>query len=639
MKIFRKKYSAEWVEESFTFDRAAGRQIARSSRASGFIGSSFDKKKMVFFLVSAGIIFMVFVLRVFFLQIVRGADYRSLAENNRERTLPVIAERGIIFDRNNEPLTKNVPNFSLAIIPQDLPRSLEERERVIVRLAEITDTPVAQIRETIETYRSYRFETVVITEDIPYEKALLILIKAGDLPGITIRQGSKRLYAEGLSHALGYVGKLNRAELDALYQSGYLPSDSIGKTGVEKMYEAALRGAYGKKRVEVNALGKEQSILSQVDPIPGKHIVLSLDKEIQNALTEILARKLKQIGKSRAAAIVLNPNSGEALALVSLPGFDNNHFSGGISAPQYRSYIEDKDEPLFFRAISGVYPSGSTIKPAIGAAALQEGIIDARTSFVSVGGVRIGARLFPDWLIGGHGTTDIRKSLAWSVNTFYYYIGGGYGDFEGLGISRLYSYLVNFGFGKKLGIDLPGEASGLVPEPNWKKEAVDEQWYIGDTYNLSIGQGYFLATPLQVSVMTAAIANGGTIFKPRVLSGIIDPLTKEIDKIKPSIISKNVVDSGNAKIIGLGMRDCVVSGSCQRLNSLPFATAGKTGTAQNANKDSHAWFTSYGPYEKPEIVLTILIEEGGEGGIVATPVAEEFYRWWWKYKKTVENHI
>jgi penicillin-binding protein 2 len=442
---------------------------------------------------------------------------------------------------------------------------------------------------------------------------------------------------------LGYIGKLNQAELDSLYKVGYLPSDYIGKTGIEKNYEKELRGVSGKKRVEVDASGKERAVLAEEAPSPGQQVYLTIDIELQKKLEETITRTLKNNNLRRAVGIALDPNTGGVLAMVSLPAFDNNDFSGGIRFETYQKYLADETKPLFNRAISGLYPSGSTIKPAIASAALQEEIITGKTTFLSTGGLQIGDWFFPDWQTGGHGLTDVRKSLAYSVNTFYYYIGGGYKNFVGLGVDLIAKYLRSFGFAQKLGIDISGEEAGFLPSKEWKEKVKQERWYVGDTYNLSIGQGDLLVTPLQISVFTAAIGNGGTIWQPHFLKYFEDPLTKKQQEFIPKKISANFIDAKNLETVKSGMADCVKFGSCRRLSTLPFSVAGKTGTAQwNKSKNNHAWFTSFAPVESPEIVLTILVEEGGEGSSIAAPIAYEFYKWWWGYKskqKTPKSEI
>lgn len=646
-RIFKKKYKTDWVEESFTFDVPVGRQVA-SARSKVFVNSSFTAKKALLLSLCIVISLLIVVGKVFAVQILAGDTYRAAAEQNRERILPIPSERGLVYDRNEIQLVKNIPNFSLALVPQDLPRKQDEREVVIKRLSKITGHSEDDIRNTIEQYKSYRFESIVIAEDLEYETALSIMIEASDLPGIAIQRGSKRLYAptstavlvadvghatEAFAHVLGYVGKLSADELDEYYPQGYLPSDSVGKTGVEKWYEEYVRGVYGKKRVEVNATGREQSVLSEEAPVPGDHLILSIDANIQLALNDIVRKQLVASRKTRASAVVMDPRSGEVLALVNVPSYDNNNFSGGIDQTTYQSYVENPDRPLFPRAWAGTYPSGSTIKPVIASAALQEKIITETTSFLSNGGLRVSVWFFPDWQAGGHGTTNVKKSLAWSVNTFYYYIGGGYNNFVGLGVDKIVLYLKKFGFGTVTGIDLPGEATGFVPSREWKESTKHEQWYIGDTYNISIGQGDILATPVQIASMTTAVANGGTLYRPRVVKAFMNPVTLEKQETAPEILEQDIISPDNLRIIRAGMRECVVYGSCRRLSTLPVLVAGKTGTAQwNSDKANHAWFTSFAPYENPKIVVTVLVEEGGEGSSVAAPIAHEFYRWWWGYE-------
>lgn len=626
------KYSLTWVENTTGFEDAD----AAIQPGPSHIGNSFSKTRAQLLYLSIFAIFFIIIGRLVYLQGIRGSDYFALAESNRQRVIPVPAPRGLIFDTKSTPLTQNIPNFSLALIPQDLPKETTEFNRVIERVAGMVNVPTTTIGETIAAFDKYKRDSIIIAEDIPYETALLLQIESPELPGVYVQQGSKRLYdiePTSLAHILGYVGKLSPEEIDVLYPQGYSPADTVGKTGIEKSYEKALRGVFGRKRIEVNATGQTKTVLAEEASYPGAHLQLHIDDAMQEELERIMGRHLKAHSKTRAAGVVMDPENGAIRALVSLPSFNNNDFSGGINAAVYRAYTEDERNPLFHRAIAGTYPSGSTIKPALAAAGLEEGVITDTTSISSVGGIRIGRWFFPDWLPEGHGATDVRKSLAWSVNTFYYYLGGGYGDVAGLGVSRMVEYLKKFGLSSRLGIDTPGEADGFLPTPEWKEETKSEQWYIGDTYNMSIGQGDVLVTPLQMAALTSVIANGGTLYKPHVVQSLINPLTKERKDIAAEPIRSGFIDPAHVRTVQLGMRDCVLYGSCRQLSVLPIAVAGKTGTAQwSKNKDTHAWFTSFAPFEKPEIVVTILVEEGGEGARVAAPIAKEFYAWWARYR-------
>ncbi|MBU0660704.1 penicillin-binding protein 2 [Patescibacteria group bacterium] len=635
----------QWVENSVIFENTRDKQ-PMVPHLEEYMGSSFTRTVAQLSLIAITGVFLIIASRFMYVQLIQGNNYAALSDRNKERSIPIPAERGLIYDRNGVQLTENIPNFSLALIPQDLPRDGELRDKMVKKLAAITSNDEETIRNILEEYGSYSYESIVIEEDIDYETALRLQIQSSEFPGIYIQRGSKRLYLhtdgtigkeeeekqvqlQSISHVLGYQGKLSPEELEVLYDEGYLPSDSIGKTGVEQTYETLLRGVYGKRRIEVDARGREQQTLSEDPPTAGNHIVLSIDHEMQIALERVMQEKLVEYGKTRASAVVSDPQTGEILALVSLPSFDNNDFSGGIDAETYQMYLANENNPLFNRAISGKFPSGSTIKPAISAAALQEGIITANTSIYSTGGIAVGSWFFPDWKDGGHGATDVRKSIAWSVNTFYYYIGGGYEDFEGLGVDKIIFYLQKFGFSQKLGIDIPGEAAGFLPSKSWKKEVKNEPWYVGDTYNLSIGQGDFLATPLQINSMTASIANGGTVYQPHIVQTIVDPVNKIGNAVAPVVLKERFIDPGHIYTIKQGMADCVKTGSCWDLRGLPFSSGGKTGTAQwNANKDHHAWFTSFAPLDNPRIAVTVLVEEGGEGSAAAMPIAAEIYTWW-----------
>lgn len=661
------KFRFNWTESSFIFDKDTGKQVAVPG-SNTFVGSSISSRTMIAFAIGLVAIFLTLTGRVMYLQIVKGDTYSAMAQNNRQRTLPIPSERGLIFDSNGIQLTKNIPKFSLALVPQDLPRDKEERAAIVARLAELTNQSPDTIKEIIEQYGSYSYESIIIDENLDYDTALSIQIAAKDLPGINIQRGSRRLYLRNvsqydlfvtttldeaststvlkipsivsnpveylsLSHILGYQGKLSPEELDELHEIGYLPSDSIGKTGVEKSYESYLRGTYGHQVIEVDALGKKQGVVSEMAPTPGSHVILTIDATIQEKLEQILQDTLREHGKEKGSVVAVDPRDGSIVALVSLPAFDNNHFSGGIEPERYKRYLEDNRNPLFNRAIAGSFPSGSTIKIAIAAAALQERIITESTSFKSTGGLKIGDFFFPDWLAGGHGIVNVRKSIAQSVNTFYYYIGGGFQNFTGLGIDRINHYLRIFGFATPLGIDIPGETGGFLPTREWKLREKQERWYVGDTYNVSIGQGDVLVTPLQIAMMTSAIANGGTLYTPHVVHAVMDPITLQETSVTFDIKNDDLIDAGYLRIVRLGMKDCVESGSCRQLYGLPVSIGGKTGTAQwRSDRDYHAWFTSFAPFESPEIVLTVLIEEGGEGSEVAVPLAKKFYLWWSQYR-------
>ena len=399
--------------------------------------------------------------------------------------------------------------------------------------------------------------------------------------------------------------------------------------GVEYFWEADLKGINGKKQIEVDALGKEKKIINQEKGEDGHNLVLSIDIELQKKLEEVMADSLSELKTKKGSAIVMDPNNGEILALVSLPAYDNNVFARGITADEYGELINNPDKPLFNRTVSGEYPSGSTIKPVIAAAALEEGIINENTTFLSVGGISIGQWFFPDWKAGGHGRTSVRKAIAESVNTFFYYIGGGHQDFRGLGVDRIVEYGKLFGLGAQTGIDLAGESGGFLPSKKWKEETKGERWYIGDTYHLAIGQGDILVTPLQVAMFTGVFANSGKLYRPHLVKEVLSGDDRLIRKIETEPVRDNFINDYNLQVVREGMRQTVTRGSARSLSDLPVAAAGKTGTAQwSSKRENHAWFTGFAPYDNPEIVITVLIEEGGEGSSVAVPIAKEVMEWY-----------
>ncbi|MCB9798118.1 penicillin-binding protein 2 [Candidatus Nomurabacteria bacterium] len=651
------KYRYKWVEEAFEFERATGKQVAMEY-SSSYMGKTFGRRQTQWILFFALGVLAFFALRIGYLQFFGGDNYLALAEMNRQRYIPIPSERGLIFDRNLYQLTKNVPRFSLVAVPQDLPRGHEEFQRVIRQVSLLTGVPEGDITTLLEKYRGYTYESIAIVDDLDYESALRAQIEAATLPGIRIETGSKRLYEltvePGLtdklglvsstlpmtfSHILGYQGKISPDELgdarssNGLYSEGYLPNDLIGKTGIEQSAETTLRGKYGKKLIEVDAVGKQQVLLSEDSPEPGRHVVLTIDMPIQAKLEELLAVAMAENEKLRGSAVALDPRNGEVLAMVSLPTYDNNDFSGGISIENYEKYITNPSKPLFNRIVSGVYPSGSVIKPAIAAGALNEGVVTKNTTFLSTGGLQVNAWFFPDWRAGGHGRVDVYDAIADSVNTYFYYIGGGYKDFVGMGVETIARYLSEFGLARQTGIELSGEAKGHIPYPEWKEEVKGERWYVGDTYNLSIGQGDLLVTPLQMAYVTSLISRPGTAFRPHIIQAYLDPQSLEESYPELEHPQKPDVAMAHLQTVREAMRRCVTVGSCRYLSSLPIEVAGKTGTAQwNSNKENHAWFVTFAPYKDPQIVLVIQIEEGGGGSEIPPRIAHKFYTWWAQYK-------
>ncbi len=595
------------------------------------LGVIMNRKRFFVFISFLIILWSLIFIRAFYLQVIRGDYYRSLAEGNRIRIERIDPKRGMIYDVFMNPLLKNVANFSLRIIPADLPKDAQELFETQESVNRVIVGQKVNLLDYISKDTLANYQPRIIKESLEYEEAMKFIALSKDLKGISVVTGSKREYnlVGYFSHMFGYLGKISEKEYEDLSKEGYYLDDKIGKSGLEYIYETNLRGQFGKSKIEIDSLGREKKILAVEKPIDGENIILSIDGPLQLKITDLLLNVLKKNNLNKASVIAIDPRNGAVLALVSMPTYDNNIFSGNLSKEQYSALVNDKDQPMFFRAISGEYPPGSTFKIMMASAGLESGIADENTSFLSTGGINVGAWFFPDWKSGGHGMTNVKKAIAESVNTYFYNIGGGYNDFHGLGLDKINFYAKQFGFASKTNIDLPGEAEGFMPTEEWKKQLNGEPWYIGDTYHVSIGQGDVLATPLQIAMMTSVVANGGILYEPRVVDkiGNIDSPTR-----RPAVIrNSNFISEKNIQLIQEGMRMAVTDGSCRGLSTLPIEAAGKTGTAQFANNSkTHAWFTGYAPYNDPNIVLTVLIDGGGEGSSIAVPLARDILLWYFK---------
>ncbi len=622
-----------WTEEMFDDPGDENMKVERSS--SQFLGSAISSRKIKIFSLIIFLALGLFFARSFYLQVVRGEYYHGLAEGNRIRILPIKASRGVIFDSQGQQLVKNIASFNLLITPADLPDDESDKNKILKQVAELAEILVAEIEEKIKAQQPYIYQPILIKSGLNYQQIIDITIKERELPSVSLEEGWRREYlfsdeeeiVDSLSHILGYPGQLTREEYREKSELGYFLNDVVGKTGLELVYEKELKGENGKKQIEVDALGKEKQIIAQNQPVAGKDLTLSLNYNLQKKAEQALTKTLRTFNKSRGAVVVLNPQNGEILALVSWPSYSSNDFVNDLSSEEYSSLVADSDKPLFNRAIAGAYPSGSTIKPVMAIAALAEGIITPRTSFNSVGGIQIQQWFFPDWKAGGHGLTNVYKAIAESVNTFFYMIGGGFPqegnptkeyEFEGLGPYKIAQWLEKFGLGKKSNIDLNSEAKGFIPTVEWKNQTYGEKWYIGDTYNLAIGQGNLLVTPLQVANWTAAIANNGTLYWPHLVKKIGSA------EVGTRVIRSNIAAVDDLTVVQEAMRQTVTSGSASSFFDLPIAVAAKTGTAQWSNiKEPHAWFTCFAPYQNPELAVTVLIEEGEEGSRTAAAVAKE----------------
>jgi len=591
-----------------------------------------DRKSSTFMVVIGLVLLCMVVLssQLVNLQMFQGNGSLALAEGNRVKERIIRAPRGIIYDSKGVPLVKNVPNYDLSVTPSDLPLDQDRKNEVIRKAAEISGVTFEEIRTKITKDNEHSPQPVLVLKNLEKDKALLLESKITDLPGVHLDVNPIREYLDGglLSQTMGYVGRISETELAK--NSDYLMTDYIGKSGLEKEYEAVLRGVPGKERVEVNSTGTNEKSLGTVDPIPGKNIQLSIDFSLQQKMAAALQTQMAKAKVNNAAAVAINPQNGQILAMVSLPTYDNNLFAKGISQTDYSALLNNPDKPLLSRTTSGEYPSGSTIKPFVAAGALEEGTITESTTVNSTGGIKIGDFNFPDWKAGGHGTTNVLKAIAESVNTFFYAIGGGYGGITGLGPDKIKLYLQKYGFDAYTNIDLGGEAKGSIPDPDWKLRTFNQPWYLGDTYHMAIGQGDILVTPLQLANATASIANGGTLYQPTLKASILDGNGKVVEETKPTVIRSNFLKASTVDVVQRGMRQTITAGSGRIMNTLTKAVFGKTGTAQYGPNESksHAWFITYGPAPTPTIAMSILLEGAGGGDVYAAPVANEVYKWY-----------
>lgn len=585
--------------------------------------------------------------KAFYLQTFTAAELREKAQLNTVRSFPLQSERGVMYDSSMKQLVRNKPSFDFVCDNRYLPQGRYKREKAVRRISEVFGMPFEKLRADFEQVLQ---PEVLVEENLSHEQLILAETRIHELEGCEIQKNTIREYVEdpSLSHVLGYTAKISVEELQNL--PSYFVTDQIGRTGIEKAYESQLRGNPGRILVEKDALGKIVREHGELPLEPGDSLILWLDFELQKKIEDILIDTLESAGAEKAVGIALDPHTGGVLALVSIPGFNNNLFSQGISQERYEQIITDPAKPLFNRAVAGMYPVGSTIKPLVAAAALQENIIDPDKKVLTKGFIEVPHQYdseivytFRDWK--NHGWVNMRDSIAVSSNVYFYMIGGGYEDQKGLGPSRIKKYLSLFGWGSELGIDFPGEAKGLIPDPEWKRKTINEGWWDGDTYLLSIGQGNLLATPLQVAAAFVPIANGGTLYKPKMVKGIVkasDSLLEdgiaggreEVSEISPEAVSDTIIDPENLKVVREGMRQAVTWGSSVFLNQLPVQAAAKTGTAQTGKKDAqgedylYSWVTVFAPYDDPEIVLTILVEEAKTGSFVVLPVAKEVLNWY-----------
>lgn len=581
-----------------------------------------------------GIVAAVLVGRSFYLQIWHGSLFLQAAEGNRVAIHEITAPRGIIYDHHGKQLVENVASTDLVLDPTLLPGE-EYEAPLIEQLPAVVGVTAEDVRIAIQNARQKQ-RPQVVARALDHDVVLRLEETKDQLPGIRLVSSLVRKYPYSLrtAHVVGYTGAISSEELAD--HVDYSPTDITGKTAVEKQYDEILHGKHGAQLREVNAAGQIQKELGTKPPVAGSNLTLALDYELQEYIYQLFTDRRDQATQKdgppvSGSVVALDPRTGAVRALVSYPSYDPNIFSQPALQGTGTQLFKDPQQPLFNRGIDGEYPPGSTIKPFLAAAGLEERVITPQTTVVSTGMVSVGQWRFPDWKSGGHGVTSLNKAIAESVNTFFYLLAGGDGQRQGLGVVKIKHYLEKFGWGESTGIDLPNEAAGFLPSPQWKEEVKHERWYIGDTYHLGIGQGDVLASPLQVAVATMGIANNGKIFQPYLIEKIAPP--DRAEQLTAATHHTLPIKAAHLAVVKSAMRSTVTEGSGRALSTLPVAVAGKTGTAQiGGTQDTHAWFTSFGPYDQPNLVVTVLLERAGEGDDEAAPFAKKIWEWWGQHR-------
>ncbi|MCH8499200.1 MAG: penicillin-binding protein 2 [Marinobacter sp.] len=575
------------------------------------------------------------VARLYYLQIVQHETFSTLSDRNRVQVQPVPPTRGLIYDRNDHLLAENRPVFSVTLIPERVP-NMEDTLHALQQILAVTDEDLERFRRRLREARRPH-SPIPLRYDLNEHEIAAMAVHRHQFPGVEVDAELVRHYPFGelTAHALGYVGRINREELRRIDPVNYAGTNYIGKSGVERFYEELLHGRVGYQHVETNARGRVLRVLDRVNPRPGEDIKLHLDIRLQELAFKLLEGR-------RGAIVAIEPETGGILALASVPSFDANQFVTGISVADYRELNESRDKPLFNRALRGQYPPGSTIKPMLGIAGLDSGATTRDRMVWDPGYFQITptGRRYRDWLRTGHGWVDLKRSVAVSCDVYFYDLG------MRMGVDAMHEYLSLFGFGRDVSLDVRGALPGLLPSRDWKRGARNEPWYPGDSVNMSIGQGYMLATPFQLAAATAVTANRGVWAQPRMLRDVVGHETLDgilAEETLPPINLKNPDDwdfgirtmvevmhgrEGTARASGRGAT---------------YQMAGKTGTAQvfslaedqEYNEDEiherlrdHALFLGFAPVDKPKIAVAVIVENGGGGSSTAAPVARAMFDAW-----------
>jgi penicillin-binding protein 2 len=574
---------------------------------------------VVFFF--ALVVSLIFLGRSIFFSTIKYNEYIKKSEANINQTIPLIASRGIIVDRNSIPLVNNEVIFSVFLRIDEMIRN-NEKEDVLQVASEVLGLDRDQVAKNIENTDIESITDIILVKDISRDQ--VIEIETRNLSSLLIENDYRREYIDpAFSHVIGYVGMVSKNDLRN--DENLVLNDLIGRAGLEAFYDNILRGKNGKIAIYRNALGEVEKIQREAEPEPGNRLETTIDSALQKYFYNQMSEGLTSLGRTSGVGIAINPQNGEILALLSFPSFDANNIN---------EYLDNKNQPLFNRAISGLYSPGSAIKPLHAIAALSEGVITPEQQIFSAGYIEIpnpynpsNPSRFVDWK--PQGWVNLYSALARSSNVYFYTIGGGFGDIKGLGINKLKEYWQRFGLDRKTGIDLPGEVVGFLPDPEEKEKRTGSIWRIGDTYNVSIGQGDFKITPIELLSVIASISNNGRVFTPHILKEDNAELLIDLSQLEPEI-----------KEVRIGMENVVSKeyGTAHSLSDLPIKIAAKTGTPQtNDNTKINAIVVGYAPIENPQIAILVLVEDAREGSLNAIPIARDVFEWYYENRINKAN--
>jgi penicillin-binding protein 2 len=584
-----------------------------------------------------GVMFLGLFCRFLWLQVVKFDRYHALAESNRISLVPAPPSRGVLYDRTGTVLAHNYSAYTLEITPSKV-ANLDETIDQLAKVVSVDAGDRKRFRKLLA--ESKNFESIPLRNQLSEEEAARFAVNRYRFPGVEVKARLFRQYPFGatFSHVVGYVGRIGQRDLDRLEEAGvsanYKGTDQIGKLGAEASYEKWLHGRTGIEKVETDSSGRAVRVLSRTDPISGYNLWLNLDSRLQQVAE-------KAFGDYRGALVALDPRNGGVLALLSKPGFDPNLFVDGIDLASWKGLNDAFERPLINRALRGIYPPGSTIKPFMGLAGLELGVRSPTDTISDPGYYTLpgSSHRYRDWKKGGHGTVDLKKSITVSCDTYYY------GLAHEMGIERLAGFLAQFGFGRKSGVDLDGEVAGLLPTPEWKQRRFKQPWWPGETVIAGIGQGYMLTSPMQLAVATMALANDGVIYKPQLIRAWQDPATGKVSYAAPQVLGRIPLKAHNLQLVREAMIDVMRPGGTAVVAGAgaPYLIAGKTGTAQvrgikqgaryvesqtAVRYRDHALFIAYAPADNPKIALAVMVENGGHGGATAAPIARKVMDYW-----------